>query len=371
MATPYLPATLLAFLALHSPFSWAAPGNKAPIIVAQAADLSGAGADFSRDYSLGAKVYFDQINAQGGMNGHPITYRLKDTAGNPSQALSVSRELIAGGARVLLGPQGDSQVDALVQEAQGKPAFPAVFGAIGGRTGVPTGIPPVIRLRASRADEAAAIFKQLSSIGVVNFGLIAGNGLSEDALRQLRSVAESAGAKIVAQGRLDPNAPNGAEHAASTMVKARPQATLVMTDTLSAAQVFRHYRRLDPGAFLCATSEVNVKTLIAIMGAQAARGLILSQVSPNPAGIGDLAREHRGLMEKYADEPASPATLEGFIAAKVLVKTLQQQENGNNENWLPRGKLDLGGFILDFTRGDTASHFVELTVVNRQGKLQR
>lgn len=351
-----LPGTLLA-----------APIGK-PIVIAHPADLSGPGADFSRDYALGAKVYFDHINSQGGVYGRHLLYRSADTAGNLTQGIATSQAMTDGGAQLLFGVSGDRLVDELARDSKLRSAGVALFGVIGGNES--TSGP--IHLRASRNDEVRAMLRQLASMGVINFGLIVDNQRAGDTERQINAAASELGAKITVSQRLDGSKPSASEGVVKTIAAARPQAVIVIADTLAAAQIFQRYRQVDPGAFLCALAEVNIRTLIAILGPTTARGLIVSQVVPNPAGISDLAREHRKLMEKYADEPATQATLEGFIAAKVLVRSLQQRESSVADGQLrPQGKFDLGGYTLDFSSGLRASHFVELTVVDRNGRLLR
>jgi len=345
----------------------AAPASKA-IVIAHPADLSGPGADFSRDYTLGAKVYFDHINGQGGINGRRLLYRSADTAGKLSQGVATAHAMREAGAQVLFGISGDQLVDELARDPQWRTAGIPLFGVIAASDGAAGAIP----LRASRSDEVRAMIRQLASMGVVNFGLIVDRNRAAETERQIQAVAAESGARITISQRLDGNDPHAPDKLAQIVAAARPQALIVIADTLAAAQVFQRYRPLDPGAFLCAPAEVNIRTLISILGPKTARGLIVSQVVPNPAGISELAREHRKLMEKYADEPASQATLEGFVAAKALVRTLQQRDGNAPDGPLrPQGKWDLGGYTLDFSTGQRASRFVELTVVDRNGRLLR
>lgn len=167
----------------------------------------------------------------------------------------------------------------------------------------------------------------------------------------------------------------GSSKAAEQLARLKPQAVIVIGDTHSAAQFFKRYRSLDPGAFLCASSMVNAKTLIASIGPQAARGLIISQVVPAPSATLEISREHRRLMEKYADEPSSPATMEGFIAAKMLVMTLQKSPEVSasalRQILLEENRINLGGYELSFCKTGRPSRFVELSVINRDGRLLR
>lgn len=369
------PLALLFGALLFSPAATAQTAAGKAIIVAHPADLSGPGADFGRDYSLGAKVYFDHVNAAGGIRGRRLVYRASDTAGQPARALDNARTALQGGGdTVIFGLAGDRAIATLLRDGKLRSAGIPLFGAVAGNRelGPEDG---VFALRAGLADEIRAIVEQLQNLGIASFGLASADEYRQEAARELQAASRAQGIRVVAEVQL-PTGPEGAMAAAGQVAAARPQAVIVIGDTLSAAQFFKRYRSLDPGAFLCAPSMVNFRTLSAAIGPQAARGLIISQVVPDPAAPLEITREHRRLMEKYADEPSSPATLEGFIAAKLLVAALQKAPDTSagalRQALFGEGRISLGGYDLNFSRGGgRPSRFVELSVTTREGRLLR
>lgn len=367
-----LTATCLAFLSLPA----SPQGNSKPVAVVHPADLSGPGADFGRDFSLGAKVYFDHINSQGGLKGRRISYRTVDTAGEPSQALSAAQQAI--GERtdsIIFGVTGDRAVESIAQDQKWRNSGAPLFAAVAGNTslGINEG---VFFLRASLADEIRSVVSQLKNLGVTSFGLASADEFMRSASTTLAEEASRQGIRLTGEISLPMNA-EGASNAASKLAGGRPQAVIVIGDTLSAAYFFKRYRALDPGAFLCAPAMVNFRTLTSIIGSQAARGLIISQVTPNPGGTLEIAHEHRRLMEKYADEPVSPATLEGFIAARMLVSVLQKSSDTTasaiRQAVSGDSRYNLGGYELSFSKqsGSRPSRLVDLSVMNRDGRLLR
>lgn len=346
-----------------------------PILVAHPVDFSGPGADFGRDFSLGAKVYFDHVNAGGGIKGRRIAYRTSDTGGQPARALDSAQAMLhERGDAVIFGVTGDQAVAGLARDGKLRNAGIPLFGAIAGNTalGPDDG---VFSLRAGLADEIRAIVSHLKNLGIASFGLASSDDYLNEAASALKTESRNQGIRVLGEVAL-PTSANGAAAAADKLAAGRPQAVIVIADTLSAAQFFKRYRSLDPGAFLCAPSMVNARTLISAIGPQAARGLIISQVVPDPAALLEITREHKRLMEKYADEPSSPATLEGFIAAKLLVTTLQKSQDTTagalRQTLLGDSHLNLGGYELNFTRGGgRPSRFVELSVISREGRLLR
>lgn len=364
----------LALLSLLPLAATAAPGNQKSFQITHIGDFSGPSADFARDFSTGAKVYFDHLNASGGIKGKRILYRLSDSAGQSAQALSAAQEAINERSDVVLfGITGDQTLETLARDPRVHKSGAPLFATVAGNTslGLEDG---VFHLRAGLADETQAIIRQLKSLGVSTFSLAAANDQLADAAKLIENEASAQGARLIGQVELPTN-PEGGAKAAEKLAAKKAQAVIVIGDTLSAAQFFKRYRSLDPGAFLCAPSMVNAKTLISAIGPQAARGLIISQVAPAPESTLEISHEHRKLMNKYADEPASPATMEGFIAAKVLVNSLQKAADSSaaslRQNLLEEGRLKLGGYELNFGKGPRASRFVELSVINREGRLLR
>lgn len=361
---------LLALISLA--LSANATTDSKPIAVGQAADLSGPSADFGRDYSLGAKIYFDHINATGGVAGHRIVYRSRDTAGIPANGVAAARELIKGGADVLFGITGDDTVEAVARDAAVRQSSIPLFAPVAGNThlGVDDN---VYYIRSSVAREIQVTMAHLANLGIKTFAIATGDEHGREAAKALEDEAARHGARVVIKAALSPNG-DAPSRAATLIAQSRPQAVFVVGDTLAVAQFFKRYRQLDPGAFLCAPSLVNVRTLISAIGPQAARGVIVSQVVPDPGTFSEVTREHKKLMEKYADEPASQATLEGFIAAKALVQGLQRSREGAaglGQAIRADGHFDIGGYTLQFMTSRRASDYVELTVIDRNGHLLR
>jgi branched-chain amino acid transport system substrate-binding protein len=83
--------TLMLTLAVAMPF--AADAQK-PIKVGFPMIMSGPGALFGEPASKGAQMFVEETNAKGGVLGRKIELIIRDTKGNPDEAVRVSRELI-------------------------------------------------------------------------------------------------------------------------------------------------------------------------------------------------------------------------------------------------------------------------------------
>ena len=115
----------------------------------------------------------------------------------------------------------------------------------------------------------------------------------------------------------------------------------------------------------------NLKTL----GADGT-GVAISQVVPFPSNSTmPLVREYQQAMKAAGATEFSHLSLEGYINAKVVAEGLRRAgKNLTRESLIASMQgirsLDLGGMEVGFGKGGTsASRFVELTVINSQGRL--
>ncbi|HEY5903942.1 MAG TPA: ABC transporter substrate-binding protein [Anaerolineales bacterium] len=94
-------AVMIASVVLSACGGAAAPKN--PIKVGAIFDLTGATADVSTPYSEGVKAYVDWINAQGGVEGHPIELTSADYAYKVDVAEQLYTQYVSEGVVAFMG----------------------------------------------------------------------------------------------------------------------------------------------------------------------------------------------------------------------------------------------------------------------------
>lgn len=119
-----------------------------PLVVGYAATLTGFSANADTAGLLGVETMVEQLNAEGGIDGHEIELIAKDMKSDPALGSTVTQELLDEGAAVILGPPFPGQAAGVVQtaakqnvpvlsvtstgpeftEVGGSPAFLAAFG---------------------------------------------------------------------------------------------------------------------------------------------------------------------------------------------------------------------------------------------------
>jgi hypothetical protein len=125
-------------------------------------------------------------------------------------------------------------------------------------------------------------------------------------------------------------------------------------------------------------SYVPAGLLVKLAGPEGARGVGIAETFPNPNGIVlPLQRDFQAAMK--AAHPNlkrySPFHLEGYLSARVVVEALRRsKERDITPAALERalhsaGELDMGGSRVDFSKGNIGSHWVDIGVVDVEGKI--
>ena len=84
--------------------------------VGQVAPMSGAEASQGRAYAQGMRLYFDQVNKAGGVQGQPVELAVLDDVGHPEETVTKTRKLLSESKPVVLaGYFGNRNLSALLQ----------------------------------------------------------------------------------------------------------------------------------------------------------------------------------------------------------------------------------------------------------------
>ena len=160
-ALAWLSSALWGFAAL------AEPGvSSDTITLGQSTTLSGPLGDLGQEVLKGAKVYFDALNARGGVHGRSIKLVTRDDAYDSKKTLENINAFIADDSTfALFGTFGTPNNEALIPVAQkaGLPVLTPYTGAPSIRSKSTSG---VFNLRASYADEVERLVEHLSTVGI-------------------------------------------------------------------------------------------------------------------------------------------------------------------------------------------------------------
>ena len=348
------------------------------IVLGQSAPLSGPAAQLGIQFYQGAKLWFDQFNAQGGVGRSTVELRVLDDGYEPARCAQNTRQLIDEGAFALFGYIGTpTSLAALPLVTQAKVPFFAPFtGADALRTPFNR---QVFHVRASYHQETALIVGQLTHLGLEKVAVFHQNDSYGQA--GLDGVGRALAAKKlqpVAQATVERNSLDvGA--AVRTILATKPDAVVQISTYASSAAFVREARKAGYGGTFHIVSFVGAQALANALGKDAA-GVVVSQVVPSPfQPTQQLTREFLESI-KLGGHKVQPnySSLEGYLAARVFTEGLRRAQATAGK--ITRDALIAGlesiqspvaGFPVAFSPTDhSGSRFVELSMLTSDGRVR-
>lgn len=352
------------------------------IVIGQVAPLSGVLADTGKDMVLGARVYFDYINDQGGVHGKKIRHAVKDDGYKIDETVRLTKEVIdKDGAVALIGFAGTGNVGELLKQKVLENANIALVAPYTGGEVLRTPFNPYIfHIRAGYVDEAEGIVNQLIQLSMKRIGVMyQDDPFGRAGLAGVEAALKKRNLELVGTGTYEKNTDNIAD-AVKAIAKANPQAVVMISVNKSTAAFSKQIRSVSTVAQLVNISVVNPKEIVRLIGTSDARGIGIAQVMPYPySPTVSIVKEYQQAMKKYAPAGAemSYTNFEEFVGAKVLVEGLRRAGPNLTREKVIRSletlnAYDTGGFTVNFSPSNRiGSRFVEITVIGKDGRLLR
>ena len=339
--------------------------------------LSGPLGPQTSEYGVGSRLYFDSVNAAGGVHGRKISYTTLDDGFDAKRAVENTRKLIdEHGVFMIYNNTGTAQTAAVLPLLEESRTI--VFGPVTGASAFRDKFNPyMFHVRASYANEARRIVSQLKQSGISRVAVFyQDDGLGKTLLGELKNASAAEGVSFVAEIKLDPKQPDFAAAAAAT-VKAQPQAVILGT----AGTTFTSYvkavlqTRVRPGfyGFSVASQDVINREL-----KEDARGIVLSQIMPSLRNttVPAVAEYLKLLRERSSEAVPSASQFEGFVHAKLLVEGLRRAgPNLSTQSFIRAmegaGDINFGRFIAKYSpQSHNGSTYVELAILDNLGQLR-
>jgi ABC-type branched-subunit amino acid transport system substrate-binding protein len=347
------------------------------ILIGQSAAFTGPASELGTEMRAGAMAYFQWINGQGGVNGRKIELRSLDDGYEGDRAAANTRKLIDEGVFLLFGYVGTPTSNA------SKPIFTAAkVPFVGPFTGAESLRNPINRyifnIRASYYDETDKLVGQLVGQTLDRIAVFYQNDdYGKAGLAGVERAMTKRNMKIMATGTVERNTVDVAT-AVQSICKGEPQGVVMISAYKSCAAFIKEARAAGCNPQFLNVSFVGSKALAHEAG-PAGRGVGISQVVPFPWNLSArVVKEYQQLLEaSTGKQNYSFTSLEGFIAAKVLVEGLRRTGNDlTREKFISAMEqirdYDVGGFTVSFSPNDhSGSKFVELTVIGKDERFLR
>lgn len=347
------------------------------IVLGQSAAMSGPAAQLGIQMRAGAKLWFDHVNAQGGINGRQIELRTRDDKYEPSLAAENTRRFInEDRVFALFAYVGTPTSQAsLPIFTEARVPFVAPF------TGAELLRAPfnryVFNVRASYYDETEAIVEHLTRIGARRIAVLhQADAYGQAGLDGTTRALAKRNLKVHALGAVERNTSNVAE-AVKAIHASQPDAVVMISAYGATAEFVRQMKKQGSLASFYTVSFVGSKALADALGNEG-HGVTISQVVPFPwSPLTPVVREYLDLAKRTNGFEVNFSSLEGFLGAKVMTEGLRRAGRElSRERFIAAMEgmtnVDVGGFGIAFSpTNHNASRFVDLAMIGRDGKFLR
>ncbi len=357
-------------------------GSLAPaaeLVIGQVAPLSGVLASTGHQMVVGGQIYFDAINAQGGIHGAKIRHEVVDDGYKVSETVRLTREMLAQPEVVaLFGFAGTANVTQLLTDGVLDVGGAALVAPYTGGESLRNPFNPwIFHVRAGYADEAEHMVQQLTTLGMKRIAVMyQDDGFGKAGLLGVTNALAKRSLNLSVAAGYERNT-DKVEEAVKKIKASDAQAIIMVSVNKSTAAFMRLYRESGGGAQMYNISVVDPAELVKLAGIKNAHGLGISQVVPYPymANL-PVVREYQTLLKKYAPkELINYTSFEEFVGAKVLVEALRRAGPNPTRAKVVKalesmGSYDTGGITVGYSPSNRiGSRYVEVTVIGSTGKL--
>lgn len=346
------------------------------LVIGQVAPLTGSNASNGKPVSEGIKLYFDYINANGGIQGKRIKFIVRDDAYKVSETVRHARDLITKEqVLALMTTLGTANNEALLKEKLSGGAIPM----LGPRSGASSlySVPGLFPVRASYHDEARAIIRQLTTTGLTRIATVyQEDSFGADALRGIENALKDNKLELTARAGFERNTVKVGP-AVEQMLKSNPQAIVMLAVTDPTAAFVREFRARGGSSQIICLSIVDPAAVIKHAGVDAARGLAMTVVVPGPNQVTlPIIKEMQRAREVVGatDFTLTLNSIEGFIYGKVMAEALRRSGPAPTRATVLRAleqmqSIDVGGYTAKLKPSLSEQRYVDLAVIGAGGAL--
>lgn len=351
--------------------------SHAQILIGQTAGFTGAVGAGVKETTDGAKLYIDSINAKGGIGGQKIQLISMDDKFEPKLAVENARKLIEEKNVVAMFlTRGTPHTEAMIPVLN-KYGVPLVGPSTGAMVLHQPVQKHIFNVRATYQREAEKAVTHMHSIGMSKIAMIyTDDSFGSDGLAGAQKGMATAKLTPVVVEKFDRAKPDFST-IAPLIYKSNAQAVIMIASSQSVVEGVKALRAAGSAAQVVTLSNNASTGFIKGLGDNG-RGVIVTQVFPSERSIAyPIVKEALEIANSKPQTELSPAMLEGFAAAKVLVEGLRRAGPNPSREKVQAAlegirKLDIGGLEVNYGPDDhTGLDFADLSIIGSDGKFKR
>jgi ABC-type branched-subunit amino acid transport system substrate-binding protein len=349
------------------------------IVLGQIGPFTGLPVPDAPQINQGARAYIAQANKAGGVNGRKITLFEVDDTYKPDGFVKAMEQAMQRKPLALISPVGSASIKRMLDDKLLDKYDVLVMNGVPGAEALRNpGHPRFFHVRAGDRQQLEEIVKHASTLGMTRLVVLHQDiPMGASGLRVVTDeVAKRPGMTVRGvPGSVDPLA---LAKAAAEVAKLDPQGVIVIGAPPFAAAGVAQLRKAGVTQSIFLLADTAPGLLVKVAGVEAARGVGIAQIYPNPNGkTRALVREFQAAMKAAYPEVRTyaPFQLEGYVVTRVLVEAMRRVKGELTPAAIGRalqamGEIDYDGYRLDFSKGNIGGRYVDIAVVDAEGRLR-
>lgn len=349
----------------------------AQILIGQTVGITGSAAATVAESMQGAALYIDHVNARGGVAGQKVEIVSLDDKFDPKLALENTHTLIEQkGVIGMFMSRGTPHTQGLfpVLEQHGVPLVGPSTGAMVLHQPVPK---YVFNVRAPYQREVEKAITHLNTLGIKRIGVVhVDDTFGADGLAGAQSGFKANHLEALFIEKFDRAKPDYSA-IAPRVAGLQPQAVIFIGTGAAVVDGIKALRAAGVSGQIVTLSNNASGGFVKALGEQA-RGVVVTQVFPSERSVNfPVIKEAMELARAKHLPDLTPAMVEGFVTAKVLIEGLKRAGPKPDRAKLHAGlesikKWDLGGLELSYGPTDHSGlDFSDLAIIGSDGRFKR
>lgn len=348
------------------------------IVVGQIGPFTGLPVPDAPQLNQGAKAYFAQVNKAGGVHGRKISFFEVDDTYKPDGFVAAFEQAMQRKPVALISPVGSASLQRMFNDKLLDKYDVVMMNAVPGAEAFRSpGHPRLFHVRAGDKQQLEKIVNHARTLGITKLGVLHQNiPMGSSGMKVVADeAARLTGMEV--KGFQSSTNPDELTKAAAEVFKLNAQGLLVIGAPPFAAGGVAALRKAGASQSIFILADTAPGLLLKVAGIEAARGVGIAQIYPNPNGrTKTLVREFQAAMQAAHPDLAKygPFHMEGYLSARILVEGLRRAKDLKPESLAKAlhgmGELDFDGYRIDFSQGNAGSRFVDIAVMDQQGLLR-
>lgn len=356
-------------MALVSPWALAQSAVLRSPMVAQVVDSSNQTQDISKDFVVGSRTAWQEINAAGGIRGQVIRHSIIQTDGLAAQMTAAWAQLQSdANCLASFGTCADALAAGFTAQSRADKDELAHVAPWLQNASVELGV-NTFSIFSNREQQIQHALKNMRTVGVESLMVVYQS--QTERLQNTQDIQRiSRSLKLTLQ-----EMPVHADLSVQAQQISRTTTPLVLF-VGGTPELVQFMRGWNPGVslrYIFALADVNLQTAQQMMGNRHVP-VIGTQAVPMVTSSIAIVRRYRQALAKYYDEPPTALSLAGYLSARYTAQVLLSARGNLNrsaayEAFSRRQSIDLEGFRVSYDNGKLQSAYVTQSMLRADGRV--